>query len=71
MSASNVANSWVLLPKLDGSVQQPKLRLFCFPQAGSGAWVYQEWQSVAPDGVQVSYLDIFHLKIGLAFLPIT
>ena len=30
-----------------------RLRLLCFPQAGSGAWVYQEWEKMCPKGVQV------------------
>jgi medium-chain acyl-[acyl-carrier-protein] hydrolase len=34
-------------------VESPRLRLFCFPHAGSGASVYQKWADSIANGVEV------------------
>ena len=49
------ANLWIL--KAPGAATPPssacKLRLFCFPQAGSGAWMYHKFAEGLPPWVEV------------------
>ena len=48
-------NPWIL--KAPGAASPPsptcKLRLFCFPQAGSGAWMYHKFTEGLPPWVEV------------------
>ena len=38
-------DSWVVIPKPNPG---PKLRLFCFPYAGGGAYIYRSWSNTLP-----------------------
>ena len=49
-------NKWILRAKGQRAHPKPKLRLFCIPHAGSGAYVYHAWTNL-PDGVEVSACD--------------
>ena len=66
MSENILASKWILSKKDQSTETKPRLRLLCFPQAGSGAWVYQEWQSQCPEDVQVSrngkHNTVTHMK---------
>lgn len=47
-------NKWIL--RKPTIVQTPiKMRLFCFPPAGSGSWVFMEWSKHLPASVEVGY----------------
>jgi medium-chain acyl-[acyl-carrier-protein] hydrolase len=47
-------NKWIL--QKPTIVQTPsKMRLFCFPPAGSGSWVFMEWSKHLPASVEVGY----------------
>jgi hypothetical protein len=45
-------NKWLPLSGA-APATEPALRLFCFPQSGTGAWVYKAWQKALPESVQV------------------
>eukprot|EP00959_Pyramimonas_sp_CCMP1952_P151475 3169453-Pyramimonas_sp.AAC.2 len=50
--------AWVLqgpphLERPAAHLDQVKLRLFCVPQAGCGAWVYHGWSKKLPAEVEV------------------
>jgi medium-chain acyl-[acyl-carrier-protein] hydrolase len=34
-------------------LEEPRVRLFCFPYAGGSAFVYRDWQALLPAGVEV------------------
>lgn len=38
---------------MDRVERQGKVRLFCFPAAGMGAWVFHKWEEGLPDFVEV------------------
>ena len=55
-----MANIWILREaglKLDTGVTKT-LRLFCFPQAGAGAWVFHGWQTQLPEFVEVMPVEL-------------
>ncbi len=46
--------NWILRAPNQQPLTDPKLRLFCIPHAGSGAYTYHSWIGRLPDGVEVS-----------------
>lgn len=63
--ASN--SPWILkAPREPARRQGAKIRLFCLPQAGSGAWMYHEWQAGLPNDVEVGRgLPLMHAALLL------
>ena len=51
MSVSAPSNPWLYLPR---RLEQPRLRLVCFPCAGGGASSYGDWAAHVPEGVEVA-----------------
>lgn len=49
-SADASRNSWFLRPR---PTDTPRMRLFCFPYAGSGASVFRTWSSHLPNDIEV------------------
>jgi medium-chain acyl-[acyl-carrier-protein] hydrolase len=50
MSVSAPSNPWLFVPR---RLEQPRLRLLCFPCAGGGASSYGEWAAHVPEGVEL------------------
>ena len=48
-------DSWVVIPKPDSGA---KLRLFCFPYAGGGAYIYRTWSNTLPSLVEVCAIQL-------------
>ena len=48
-------NPWVVRRRV---VPEPRLRLFCFPYAGGGATVYQDWPRLLPADVEVCAVQL-------------
>ena len=34
------------------------LRLFCFPYAGGGSWIYKNWEKTLPNSVEIYSLEL-------------
>ncbi|HVE43770.1 MAG TPA: beta-ketoacyl synthase N-terminal-like domain-containing protein [Gammaproteobacteria bacterium] len=47
---ATATNPWIAYRKIQ---KKAKMRLFCFPYAGSGASVYSQWQKELPDDIEV------------------
>lgn len=47
------ATKWLLTNKQPISVTQDAVKLFCVPQAGMGAWVFQAWAEKLAPNIQV------------------
>lgn len=50
MIPETLSPKWISCPK---SLPQPKLRLICFPPAGSGTIIYQKWATQLPPDVEM------------------
>lgn len=48
-------NSWVVVHKPNS---RAKLRLFCFPYAGGGAYIYRSWSDTLPPFVEVCSIQL-------------
>ncbi|MBD1806821.1 thioesterase [Microcoleus sp. FACHB-SPT15] len=55
MTTTSTFSSWVTCPKPN---PQAKLRLFCFPYAGSGALSFRTWSDSLPSTVEVCPIEL-------------
>ncbi len=55
MTTTSTFSSWVTSPKPN---PQAKLRLFCFPYAGSGALSFRTWSDSLPSTVEVCPIEL-------------
>jgi medium-chain acyl-[acyl-carrier-protein] hydrolase len=55
MTATNTATPWIKYPRPNA---QARLRLFCFPYAGSGASIYQAWPNNLPPEIEVCSVQL-------------
>lgn len=52
MTGMTDTNLWICQP-VNRAARRAKLRLFCFPAAGMGAWVFHKWEARLPDFVEI------------------
>ena len=64
----NNANSWFVTPKPN---PRARLRLFCFPYAGSGAMIYHNWAEQLPSDVEVYLVRLPGREGRLREAPLT
>ena len=50
MTVSTKMDKWLSRPQ---PIDDPRLRLLCFPHAGSGPTTYHKWPATLPDGVEM------------------
>lgn len=50
LKARKATTPWLVCPKPN---PHARLRLFCFPYAGGGTYIYRAWQSALPSAVEV------------------
>lgn len=48
-------NPWIICPSPN---PQAKLRLFCFPYAGGGAWIFRDWATQLPASIEVCAIEL-------------
>lgn len=61
-----VRDPWVVFPR---RVQNPRLRLFCFPYAGGGASIFGRWPDLLPPTVEVAAVQLPGRESRLAEKP--
>jgi medium-chain acyl-[acyl-carrier-protein] hydrolase len=68
MPTTSVSSAWVRFPKPN---PQARLRLFCLPYAGSGAWNFCTWPEGLPASVEVCSVELPGRATRLKELPFT
>lgn len=55
MMTALTGSSWVVRSQ---GAEPAVLRLFCFPYAGGGAWVFRKWSMALPDAVEICAVQL-------------
>jgi hypothetical protein len=54
------ATKWLLASRQPINVADTAVQLFCVPQAGMGAWIYQAWADRLAPHIQVICISLAH-----------
>ncbi|MFC1546766.1 SDR family NAD(P)-dependent oxidoreductase, partial [bacterium] len=65
---SDLSNNWIMSCK---KIKDPKMRIFCFPHLGIGASLYEEWQNIIGNDIEVCAIQFPGRELRAGEKPIT